>query len=158
VITLALALALAIPSPVPTARQVSHAQGPLVLNAGLDAQSAVVAFGGAKPVALVLEHVGGRWKEIPHGNVQVKPVNPRPGSSRAAGTVRLAASFASKIRIVTAGLWLDKRALYAAPAGSNTKFTARAEPRKVTSGRHYAVAFAGAPGAAVAKIWSFRVR
>ena len=59
---------------------------------------------------------------------------------------------------MTAGLWLDKRALYAAPAGSNTKFTARAEPRKVASGRHYAVAFAGAPGAAVAKIWSFRVR
>jgi hypothetical protein len=155
---LAVALALAVPSPVPAARQLAHTSGPLVLRAGLDARSAVVAFGGAKPAAVVVEYRGGRWREIPQGSVHVKPLNPRPGSVRSAGTVRLAASFSAPTRILSAGLWLDTRSLSAAPKGTTTKFIARADPRAVTSGRHYAVAFAGAPGSAAAKIWSFRVR
>jgi hypothetical protein len=158
VITLALALALAIPSPVPAARAAAHTQGPLVLRANLDDRSAVVAFGGSRPAAVVMEYAGRRWKALPQGSVRVKPLNPRPGSVRAAGTVRLAARFTAGSRILAAGFWLDDDAVRAAPQGTFTSFVARGLPRQVSTGRHYVIAWAGAPGQALARIWSFRAR
>ena len=153
-----LALALAIPSPVPVARAVSHAQGPLVLRAPLDERSAVVAFGGSHPTAVVMEYAAGRWKQIPERSARVTPLNPRPGSVRSPGTVRLAARFSAPGRILAAGLWLDKKAVPAAPKGTFTTFVARGLPRSVSTGRHYVIAFVGAGGVASARIWSFRVR
>ena len=156
-ITLALALALAIPSPVPAARAALHAQGPLLLRAKLDDRSSVVAFGGRTPVAAVMEY-SGRWKALPQGSVRVKPLNPLPGAVRAPGMVRLAARFSAASRILAAGFWLDTSAVRAAPKGTFSNFVARALPRQVSTGRHYVVAWAGAPGEALVRVWSFRVR
>lgn len=156
-IGLALALALAIPSPVPAARAATHAQGPLVLRANIDSQSAVVAFGGSKPAAVVVEYARGRWKAIARRDAHVTPLLPKPGTVRSPGLVRIAATFSAGSRILASAMWLDTKALSPRPKGTFMRFTARTEAR-VGSGRHYVIAFVGAPGAADAEIWSFRVR
>jgi hypothetical protein len=156
VIGLALALALAIPSPVPAARAATHAQGPLVLRANIDSRSAVVAFGGAKPAAVVMEYAR-KWRPIAQRDALVTPLLPKPGTVRNPGLVRIAATFSAGSRILASAMWLDTKALRPRPKGTFTRFTARTEAR-VGSGRHYVIAFVGAPGSADAEIWSFRVR
>ena len=157
-IPLAVALLVGIPSPVTAARQILHTQAPLVLRGDIDAESAVIAFGGAKPAAIVIEYRNGRWRELPHGGVRVRPLGPDPGSVQHRPVVQLAAQFSAPNRILQAGLWVDSRPVHAKPHGTSTRFTAYGATPRLRAGRHYAVAFAGAPGSAQAKIWTFRVR
>lgn len=157
-IPLALALLVGTPSPVPAARQILHTRAPLVLRGDIDAQSAVIAFGGAKPAAAVIEYRNGKWRELPYGGVRVRPLGPDAGSVQRRPVVQLAAQFSSPNRILQAGLWVDNRPVHAKPHGTSTRFTAYGATPRLRAGRHYAVAFAGAAGTARAKIWSFRVR
>jgi hypothetical protein len=158
VIPLALALLIGIPSPVTAARQILHTRAPLVLRGDIDSESAVIAFGGAKPAAIVIEYRNGRWRELPRGGVQVRPLGPDPGSVQHRPVVQLAAQFSATSRILQAGLWVDSRPVHAKPHGTSTRFTAYGATPRLRAGRHYAVAFAGAVGSAHAKIWTFRVR
>ena len=157
-IPFALALLIGVPSPVPAARQILHTRAPLVLRGDIDAESAVIAFGGAKPAAIVIEYRNGRWRELPRAGVQVQPLGPDPGSVQRRPVVQLAAQFSATNRILQAGLWVDNRPVHAKPHGTSTRFTAYGATPRLRAGRHYAVAFAGAVGSARAKIWSFRVR
>jgi len=157
-IPLALALLVAAPSPIPAARQIAHTQAPLVLRGDIDAQSAVIAFGGTKPVAIVVEYTNGRWRELPHGSVRVQPLGPDPGSVSRRPVVQLAAQFSAASQIIQAGLWVDGRPVHGKPHGTGTRFTAYGATPKLRRGRHYATAFAGAAGSALARIWTFRVR
>jgi hypothetical protein len=158
VIPLAVSLLVAVPSPVPAARQILHTRAPLVLRGDIDSQSAVIAFGGAKPAAVVVEYRNGRWRELPRGDVKVQPLGPDPGSVQRRPVVQLAAQFSAPNRILQAGLWVDARPVQAKPHGSSTRFTAYGATPRLRAGRHYAVAFAGSVGSARAKIWTFRIR
>ena len=157
-IPLALALLVGIPSPVAGARQILHTRAPLVLRGDLDTESAVIAFGGAKPAVVVIEYRNGRWRELPRGGVQVRPLGPDPGSVQHRPVVQLAAQFSAPNRILQAGLWVDSRAVHAKPHGTSTRFTAYGATPRLRAGRHYAVAFAGSVGSAQATIWTFRIR
>jgi hypothetical protein len=157
-IPLALALLLTTPSPVPAARQIAHTQAPLVLRGDIDAQSAVIAFGGPKPVAVVVGYTNGRWRELPYGTVRVQPLGPDPGSVSRRPVVQLAAQFSAASQIIQAGLWVDGRPVHGKPHGTATRFTAYGATPKLGRGRHYATAVAGAAGSALARIWTFRVR
>jgi hypothetical protein len=158
VIPLAVALLVAIPSPVTAARQILHTRAPLVLRGDIDAESAVIAFGGANPAAIGIEYRNRRWRELPQGGVRVRPLGPDPGSVQHRPVVQLAAQFSSPSRILQAGLWVDSSPVHAKPHGTSTRFTAYGATPRLRAGRHHAVAFAGAPGSAQAKIWTFRVR
>ena len=135
-----------------------HTNAPLVLRGNIDAESAVIAFGGAKPQTIVLEYQNGSWRRLPRGSVNVKPLGPDPGSAHGTRVVQVAAQFSSYSRILAAGLWVDTRPLQAKPHGSSYRFTAYGSSPRLRPGRHYAVAFAGVAGSAAARIWSFRIR
>ena len=157
-IPFALALLVGIPSPVTAARQILHTRAPLVLRGDIDAESAVIAFGGGKPAAIVIEYRNGRWRELPQRGVRVRPLGPDPGSVQHRPVVQLAAQFSAPNRILQAGLWVDSRPVHAKPHGTSTRFTAYGATPRLRAGRHYAVAFAGAVGSAQATIWTFAVR
>ena len=155
---LAISLLLAIPSPVPAARKIAHTQAPLVLRGDIDAESSVIGFGGAKPKVIVVEYSNGRWRQLRQGDVEIRALGPDAGSLSRRSVVQVAAQFSAKSRILQAGLWVDNKPVNAKPhGGSQYRFTAYGPSPRLKPGRHYATAFAGAAGAARARIWAFRI-
>jgi hypothetical protein len=155
---LASLLALAVPSPLPAARAQVPAAARLVLRADVDARTSVFGFLAPRPVAFVLHFDGSKWRRLPVGKVHVRILGPAAGSASAAHILQVAAELSAPTRIIQGGLWVDGRAIPGDPKGSPTRFTVYGPTPRLKSGVHTAAAFAEAGGAALVKLWTFRVR
>ena len=151
-------LALAVPSPVPAARAQAPAGARLVLRADIDARTSVFGFLAPRPVAFVLHFDGSKWRRLPAGKVRVRVLGPDAGSTSSQRVLQVAAELSAPTRITQAGLWVDGRAIPGDPKGSATRFTVFGPTPRLKSGVHTAAAFAEASGAALVKLWTFRVR
>ena len=155
---LASVLALAVPSPVPFARSQVPIGARLVLRSDVDARTSVFGFIAKRPVAFVLHFDGTRWRRLPAGQVHVRILGPAAGSTSAAHVLQVAAELSAPVRITQGGLWVDGHAIPGDPKGSPKRFTVYGPTPRLKSGAHTAAAFAEAGGAALVKLWTFRVR
>jgi hypothetical protein len=151
-------LALAAPSPLPFARSQAPVDARLVLRADVDARTSVFGFLTPRPVAFALHFDGSRWKRLPAGKVHVRILGPDAGSTSSQHILQVAAELSAPSKIVQAGLWVDGHAIPGEPKGSSTRFTVYGPTPRLKSGAHTAAAFAKAGGAALVKLWTFRVR
>ena len=151
-------LALAAPSPLPFARSQVPVDARLVLRADVDARTSVFGFLTPRPVAFALHFDGSRWKRLPAGKVHVRILGPDAGSTSSQHILQVAAELSAPSKIVQAGLWVDGHAIPGEPKGSSTRFTVYGPTPRLKSGAHTAAAFAEAGGAALVKLWTFRVR
>jgi hypothetical protein len=155
---LASVLALAAPSPLPAARAQAPAGARLVLRADVDARTSVFGFLAPRPVAFVLHYANGGWRRLPTGKVGVRILGPDAGSTSSQRVLQVAAELSAPTRIMQAGLWVDGHAIPGDPKGSPTRFTVYGPTPRLARGAHTAAAFAEAGGAALVKLWTFRVR
>ena len=155
---LASLLALAVPSPLPFARAQAPVGARLVLRSDVDARTSVFGFLAKRPVAFVLHYDGTKWRRLPAGKVNVSILGPAAGSTSSAHILQVAAELSAPTRISQGGLWVDGHAIPGSPKGSPKRFTVYGPTPRLKSGPHTAAAFAEAGGAALVKLWTFRVR
>jgi hypothetical protein len=151
-------LALAAPSPLPFARSQVPVDARLVLRADVDARTSVFGFLAPRPIAFVLHFDATRWRRLPAGKVRVRVLGPDAGATTSQRVLQVAAELSAPSKIVQAGLWVDGHAIPGEPKGSSTRFTVYGPTPRLKSGVHTAAAFAEAGGAALVKLWTFRVR
>jgi hypothetical protein len=118
----------------------------------------VFGFLAPRPVAFALRFDGTRWRRLPAGKVRIRPLGPDAGSTSSERVLQVAAELSAPSKIVQAGLWVDGHAVPGTPRGSSARFTVYGPTPRLSSGTHTAAAFAEAGGAALVKLWTFRVR